>query len=467
MMEPVTFLGRARETLGSHEADAMHNGARRLFSLRDGAAEAYPAFEEMRDRARAIRHHTLANLDQYLDQFADAVEAAGGHVHFAADAEEAVAQIARIAAENGVGKVIKSKSMVSEEIELNHALESRGHQVVETDLGEFIIQLAGERPSHIIAPAIHMTAADVGRLFERELDVPFTDDHIELNEIARAHLRREFLSADMGISGVNFGVAESGSVCIVTNEGNGRLTTTAPRIHVALMGMERLVPTQQDLAQMVEVLARSGTGQRLSVYTNIVTGPRRPGDPDGPEKFHVVIVDNGRSRALAGSTAEILACIRCGACLNACPVYRAVGGHAYGSVYPGPIGAVLTPALEGLDPWADLPYASTLCGACRDVCPVRIDIPRMLLELRQVGVREGKSPYGWLKPGLSAYTAVAARPPLWRGFMKLGGVVARTLGRSGWVRKLPFHASGWTDHRDLPSPAERSFRDRWKDRHGS
>ena len=466
-MEPVTFLGRARETLGSHEAEAMHNGARRLFSLRDGAAIAYPAFEEMRDRARAIRHHTLANLDVYLGQFADAVEAAGGRVHFAADANEAVEHIARIAADNGVEKVIKSKSMVSEEIELNQALESRGHQVVETDLGEFIIQLAGEKPSHIIAPAIHMTAADVGRLFERKLDVRFTDDHIELNEIARSHLRREFLSADMGVSGVNFGVAESGSICIVTNEGNGRLTTTAPRIHVALMGMERLVPTQKDLAQMIEVLARSGTGQRLSVYTNIVTGPRQPGDPDGPEQFHVVIVDNGRTRALAGGTAEILACIRCGACLNACPVYRAVGGHAYGSVYPGPIGAVLTPALEGLDPWADLPFASTLCGACRDVCPVRIDIPRMLLELRQAGVEEGRSPFGWLKPGLAAYTAVASRPPLWRSFLKLGGVVSRTIGRTGWIRRLPFHASGWTDHRDLPSPAEKSFRDRWKDRNGA
>ena len=466
-MEPVTFLGRATQSLGSHEADAMHNGARRLFALREGAAEAYPAFEEMRDRARAIRHHTLANLDRYLGQFADAVEAAGGHVHFAADAEEAVAQIVRIAVDNDVRKVIKSKSMVSEEVELNAGLERENLEVIETDLGEFIIQLAGERPSHIIAPAIHMTAADVGHLFERELGVPFTDDHIELNAIARAHLRTQFLTADMGISGVNFGVAESGSICIVTNEGNGRLTTTAPRVHVALMGMERLVPTQRDLAQLIEVLARSGTGQRLSVYTNIVTGPRRSDDPDGPEEFHVVIVDNGRSAALAGETAEILACIRCGACLNACPVYRAVGGFAYGSVYPGPIGAVLTPALDGLDPWADLPFASTLCGACKEVCPVRIDIPRMLLELRARATQEGRSPFGWLRPGLSMYTAVSTRPALWRRFVGLGSVVSRTIGRSGWIRKLPFHASGWTDHRDLPAPAVRSFRARWKDRNGT
>lgn len=463
MMQPVTFVERANRDLGTHKARANQAGARRFTELRDQAAADYQALDAMRDRAREIRLHTLAHLDDYLAQFADAVERLGGSVFFAADAVEAVDYVRAVARDNGVERVIKSKSMISEEIELNHALEADGRQVIETDLGEFIIQLADDRPSHIIAPAIHRTAADIGELFRDRLGVAFTDDADELNRIARRHLRAAFLSADMGVSGVNFGVAESGSLCIVTNEGNGRLTTTAPRIHVALMGMERLVPGLADLAQMIEVLARSGTGQRLSVYTNIITGPRRPDDPDGPEQLHVVILDNGRTRALTGETAEILACIRCGACLNACPVYRAVGGHAYGGVYPGPIGAVLTPALDGLDPWADLPYASTLCGACREVCPVRIDIPRMLLALRRRSV-ESKAAFGWLRPGIGAYAAVASHPRRWKIFLGLGSIVARTIGRSGWIERLPFHASGWTRYRSLRSPARRSFRSWWRNR---
>jgi L-lactate dehydrogenase complex protein LldF len=462
-MQPVTFIERASRSLGTHDAAANRAGARRFTEMRDEAVADYGALEEMRDRAREIRLHTLAHLDRYLGRFAEQVERLGGTVFFAEDAAEAVSYVRRIARDNDVERVIKSKSMISEEIELNKALETDGRRVVETDLGEFIIQLADDRPSHIIAPAIHRTAADVGRLFAEKLGVAFTDDADELNRIARTHLRTEFLDADMGVSGVNFGVAETGSLCIVTNEGNGRLTTTAPRIHVALMGLERLVPNMADLAQLLEVLARSGTGQRLSVYTNIITGARRPDDPDGPEQLHVVILDNGRTRALAGETAEILACIRCGACLNACPVYRAVGGHAYGSVYPGPIGAVLTPALLGLDPWGDLPFASTLCGACREVCPVRIDIPRMLLALRREAAAE-TPPFGWLRPGLRLYTAAATRPRLWGAFLGLGSLVARTVGRSGTIERLPFHAAGWTAHRSLRSPARRSFRSWWSSR---
>ncbi len=464
MSEPVTFVERSARTLGSHGAAANLAGARRFTEMRDGAVADYRPLEAMRDRARQIRLHTLANLDRYLEQFADEVERLGGTVFFAADATEAVDHVRRIARDNGVERVIKSKSMISEEIGLNHALEADGCRVVETDLGEFIIQIADDRPSHIIAPAIHRTAADVGHLFADRLGVPFTDDADELNRLARAHLRAEFLEADMGVSGVNFGVADTGSLCVVTNEGNGRLTTTAPRIHVALMGMERLVPNMADLAQMLEVLARSGTGQRLSVYTNIITGPRRPEDPDGPEQLHVVVLDNGRTRALSGETAEILACIRCGACLNACPVYRAVGGHAYGDVYPGPIGAVLTPALFGLDPWGDLPYASTLCGACRDVCPVRIDIPRMLVALRQEAAATPSPPFGWLRPGLKLYTAVATRPSWWRWFLAIGSLLGRTLGRGGTIERLPFHAGGWTRYRSLRAPARRSFRAWWSNR---
>ncbi len=462
-MEPVTFIDRANRALGTHEADANRAGARRFTELRNRAVADYPALDAMRDRARSIRLHTLANLDAYLSEFATAVEATGATISFAADAAEAVNLVREIARTNDVRRVIKSKSMLSEEIELNHHLEGDGLEVVETDLGEFIIQIAGDRPSHIIAPAIHQTAEDIGKLFADRLGIPFTDDADELNRVARRHLRSKFLEADMGVSGVNFGVAETGSICIVTNEGNGRLTTSAPRIHVALMGMERLVPTMADLAQMLEVLARSGTGQRLSVYTNIVTGPRTDDDPDGPDQLHVIVLDNGRSRALAGETAEILACVRCGACLNACPVYRAVGGHAYGSVYPGPIGAVLTPALEGIDPWAELPYASTLCGACRDVCPIRIDIPRMLLALRQQATAE-TTQFRWLKPGISAYRQAASRPVLWRTFLRLGGLVGATIGRHGWIERLPFHASGWTDHRALRAPASKSFRSRWRNR---
>lgn len=464
MSEPVTFLTRAEREVGTDKARANHAGARRFTELRDGAVADYPALDAMRDRARQIRLHTLAHLDTYLARFAAAFEANGGSVHFAADATEAVSIVLDIARRHDARRIIKSKSMVSEEIHLNDALEAAGREVIETDLGEYIIQLAGEAPSHIIAPAIHMTAADIGRLFADRLGEPYTDDADVLNATARTHLRRAFLAADMGISGVNFAVAESGSIATVTNEGNGRLTTTAPRVHVALMGMERIVPTTSDLAHMFEVLARSGTGQRLSVYTNVITGPRRPGDPDGPEELHVVILDNGRSRALAGETAEILACIRCGACLNACPVYRAVGGHGYGAVYPGPIGAVLNPALDGLGPWEDLPYASTLCGACREVCPVRIDIPRMLLALREQAVEEGVG-FRWLGPGIKLYSAVARNGKLWRWFLRGGGLLA---GRSsGHIERLPFHAGGWTRHRSLRAPAAEPFRRWWRRNRGS
>lgn len=460
---PVTFLGRARSDIGTSRVAALDAGARRLTAMRLTAAAEFPAMEAMRDKAREIRLHTLARLDHYLGEFADNVEALGGTVHWAADGDEANAIVARIATERDVATIVKSKSMVTEEIELNHALEAAGLQVVETDLGEFIIQLAGDTPSHIIAPVLHKTRFEIGELFRDTIDAAYTDDPTELNAIARRYLRDIFLSADMGISGVNFAVAESGSICLVTNEGNGRLTTTAPRIHVAVMGMERIVPSFGDLSVMLEVLARSATGQRLSVYTNIVTGARRPGDPDGPEEFHVVILDNGRSSVLGTELSEILACIRCGACLNVCPVYRSVGGHAYGSTYSGPIGAVVTPSLMGLDPWHDLPDASSLCGACKDACPIRIDIPRMLLELRaQTADRGHAAP--WLRRGISAYAAAATRPGAFRAMLRAGGLAGRAL--PDWIRKLPLGGSAWTDHRDFPSPAAQPFHQWWKERNG-
>ncbi len=459
-MTPVTFRERANLDIGTHKAAANDVSARRLHKKRAVAAAEFSAFESTRDRAREIRLHTLAHLDRYLGEFADSVERLGGNVFFAADAAEANEYVTRVAGEEGVSLAVKSKSMVTEEIELNHALEAAGVEVVESDLGEFIVQLAGDRPSHIIAPVLHKTRQDIGSLFRDELGVDYTDEASELNAIARRHLRPIFLSADMGISGVNFGVASTGSIATVTNEGNGRLTTTAPRVHVAVMGMERLVPNPADLMVMFDVLARSATGQRLSVYTNIVTGPRRPGDPDGPERLDVVIIDNGRSRVLSSSASEILACIRCGACLNVCPVYRVVGGHAYGGVYPGPVGSVLTPAMAGAEGWADLPFASTLCGACQEVCPIRIEIPRMLAELRaEMGKESG---FGWLRTGLAAYSRVASHPVLWRAFLSAGAVFGKAAGRDGWIERLPFHAGNWTDYRDLPAPASESFRSWWR-----
>lgn len=451
------FAKTAAIAIAEGRADATDEGARRLVGKRLQAESDYAAMDEMRDLARDIRLHTLGRLDEYLARFADSVEARGGTVHWATDAAEANDVVTRIAAEAGARRAVKSKSMVTEEIHLNDALEAAGVEVVETDLGEFIIQLGDDRPSHIIAPVLHKTRFDVAELFHEKLDADYTEDPEKLNAIARDHLRSIFLTADIGISGVNFGVAETGSIVTVTNEGNARLCTTAPDIHVALMGMERIVPTVEHLSVMLEVLARSATGQRLSVYTNVMTGPRRPGEPDGPEELHVVILDNGRSGLLGGSLAEILTCIRCGACLNACPVFRDTGGHSYDSVYPGPIGSVVSPGLFGLPDHYDLPFASTLCGACEEACPVRIEIPRMLLDLRRQANEKELLPK-WMGRSLRMYARTATNPRLWRLAMRLGGALGRIPARDGWIRSLPGAGSGWTDHRDLPQPATTSFR---------
>ncbi|HEY5891067.1 MAG TPA: LutB/LldF family L-lactate oxidation iron-sulfur protein [Acidimicrobiia bacterium] len=460
---PVTFLGRARDLVGTAEADAVEKGMRLMTSARADAMAEFQIAEELRDRVRAIRLHTLRNLDRLLASFADQVELNGGVVHFAADANEANETVAKILHETGSRDVVKAKSMVSEEIELNVFLEGRGHRVTETDLGEFIAQLAGDTPSHIIAPVLHLTRHDVGRLFADQLGTEESSDPKVLNQMAREHLRGIFLEADAGISGVNLGVAETGSIVTVTNEGNGRLCTTVPRVHIALMGMERIVPRWEDAAATLEVLARSATGQRLSVYTNVVSGPRRPGDHDGPEQVHVVIIDNGRSDILGSDTAEILACIRCGACLNVCPVFREVGGHAYGTVYSGPVGSVVTPGLHGMDPWWDLPYASTLCGACEDVCPVRIQIPSMLLKLRERAAAEGRLP-GWLEKGMARYTSAATTPEKWSRWGKLARRLSAPFSSGGWIRRIPGPARGWTQFRDLRRPSQQSFTEWFRSR---
>ncbi len=447
---------------------ALNRLSERFSKLRVSALDSLPDVEGLRDRARLIRAHTLSQLDFYLQQFAAAVEVAGGKVHFAASAETANKIVVELAQARQVKRIVKSKSMLSEEIELNQALEAAGLSVIESDLGEYIVQLAGERPSHIIGPAVHKTKEQIGELFHRRLGIPLSSDPAVLAAAARELLRDVFLTADMGISGVNFGVAESGTICLVTNEGNGRLSTSAPRIHVALMGIERLVPTLDDLSVMLQLLARSGTGQKLTVYTSLITGPRKREtgreEPDGPDELHVILIDSGRSRVLGTESAEILYCIRCAACLNVCPVYREIGGHAYGSVYPGPIGAALTPALAGIPQWSELPYASTLCGMCREVCPIRIDIPRILLQERCEATRVRCIPL-WQRLGMPAFSFVATHPRLFHWGRKVLAAAIRLLaGQQEWLGWLPPPLGGWTEKRDFPVLVLHSLRERLKRR---
>lgn len=464
--QPVTFLGRAEAIIGTREARSVDHGLRHLAEMRERAVDDFAIMGALRDRARVIRLHALANLDRLLSHFADQVMAQGGVVHFAGDADEANEIVARVLSDTGSRLVVKSKSMVSEEIDLNPYLEDRGIEVVETDLGEFIVQIAGDTPSHIVAPTIHLDRHDIGKLFAEKLGVEETFEPTELNQIARDHLREIFLRADAGISGVNIAVAETGSLVTVTNEGNGRLITTAPRVHIALLGMERVVSRWEDASVILEVLARSATGQRLSSYTNVVTGPRREGDEDGPEQLHVVVIDNGRSEILGSDTAEILACIRCGACLNICPVFRTVGGHAYGTVYSGPVGSVVTPGLLGMEPWWDLPFASTLCGACEEVCPIGIQIPSMLLRLRARAAAEGRLP-GWLERGIRRYSNTAYTPAKWERAKRLASRLTGPISRDGWIRRLPGRGRGWTAYRDFPRPARESFSAWWRSNRGT
>jgi L-lactate dehydrogenase complex protein LldF len=436
----------------------------RLANGRAAAFGALPDAEPSRDAARRARAAALARLDAHLEQFERAVTARGGSVHWAETADDARRIVTTIARDRGIRLAVKSKSMATEEVELNAALEQAGVRVVETDLGEFVVQLGDDRPSHIITPIIHRSREQVAALFREKLGA--TPDEVAdipaMTAFARRTLRTEFLQAGMGISGVNLAVADSGSICIVTNEGNGRLTTSVPRVHVALMGLERIVATAADLAAVLRVLARSATGQASSVYTNIVTGPRRRGavpaehDADGPDELHVVMLDNGRSRMLASDLAEILYCVRCGACLNVCPVYRAIGGHAYGGVYPGPMGSVVMPGLEGVDAWAELAHASSLCGACRDACPVKIDLPHLLLAVRRQATARRLAPL-WLRAAMPLYAAVAARPRLYRWAWRAAARLAALVQRDGWIGRLPGPLAAWTDSRDFPAPAARSF----------
>jgi len=445
--------------------EGLYNG---FHQARIDASDQTPDWEALQDKGRAIKAHTLDNLAYYLELVERNVIASGGHIYFAKDAEAASNYVVNLAKERGIELVIKGKSMVSEEMALNHRLEEEGIEPVETDLGEYIVQLAEETPFHIIAPAIHKSRGEVSELFVEKLNVPMYDNIEDLTREARDQLRQKFVDAGMGITGANFVVAETGTVTLVTNEGNGRMCTSMPKIHVAITGMEKVVPSIEDLGLFLRLLIRSATGQRISSYVTTVTGPRGEDEVDGPEEFHLVIVDNGRSKMLADpNLREALYCLRCGACLNACPVYRKVGGHAYGWVYPGPIGAIVSPMLTNLSEAKDLPYASTLCGACKEACPVKINIPRMLLYLRKE-LTQGETYPEHKSVSMAESTAVKG----WRAsvsssfMMRLSNLGGRLLQlpfvRGGRIERLPSPLSGWTKHRKFPAIASKPFRTRWK-----
>jgi len=464
------FKLNVHEALGDPRLQRAMSHAGNLVPRRASAAERLPEFEALRDSARDIKNHTLAHLDLYLEAYEKRVTEAGGHVHWARDAEEARQIFLKLCAERGAKRVTKGKSMISEEIGLNEALEAQGIEAIETDLGEYIIQLRHEAPSHIIAPAIHVTRDDVEadfRKFHTHLpaDRDLTKPETLLAE-AREILRQKFLSADIGVTGANFLIAETGTSIIVTNEGNGDLTQILPKVHVVVASLEKIVPTLDDAAQLLRVLARSATGQDMSVYTTLSTGPRRPQDPDGPQEYHVILLDNGRSSMLGTEFADMLRCIRCGACMNHCPVYQAVGGHAYGWVYPGPMGAVLTPSLIGVKEGGQLPNASTFCGRCESVCPMRIPLPKMMRHWREREFERHLEPAA-VRYGLGIWAFFARRPALYRFAANLGmramALVGRKKGRFAWA---PL-ASGWTQARDLPAPQGATFQAQWRARSGA
>jgi L-lactate dehydrogenase complex protein LldF len=454
---------------------ALDGNAERRNKGRIAAMASLPDWRERRKRAHAIRAEVISHLDKYLDQFIRKARENGMIVHQAKDAAEAIQVVLKIANAQGRSPLLfaKSKSMISEEIHLNHSLESHGHRVVETDLGEYIVQLRGEKPAHIITPAVHLRRHDIAQLFHQKLGLPYTEDIPTLTAAARKVLREVFLTADIGISGINFGVADSGTLCMVTNEGNGRMVTTLPPVHIALMGMERLVPTFNDLALMLSLLARSATGQKLSVYTQLIRSPRRTGEVDGALERHLIIVDNGRSRLQNSPLQEALYCIRCGACLNACPVFREIGGHAYvgndGSIapYSGPIGSIVSPGLLGLPQFGHLAQASSLCGACKDACPVDIDLPRLLTRVRMGGNdekrKEGIGLSFGTKLGLQAYGVIGSTPRLFSAAQSLAGIGSHVISPfSNWFWIPAF--TGWGASKDFPRPAVRSFRARFRNK---
>jgi L-lactate dehydrogenase complex protein LldF len=456
------FVGASKQALADptlQEAlvrltDTLMAGNRRGYATLEGSSE-------LRDHAKRIKEHALAHLDQYLEQLEAAVKKRGGKVHWAATAEDARLAVVEIAQRANCRYAVKSKSMTTEEIHLNPALEQAGIEVTETDFGEYIIQLAGERPSHLVAPAVHHTRESIARVLGEHLGQKLPDDPRTLALTGRRVLREKFYQADLGISGANFAAADTGTIVLVSNEGNARLTTTCPRVHVAIMGIEKVVPRFADLPVFLKLLARAATGQTLSVYTSIITGPRLPDDLDGPEEFHLVLLDNGRSKVLGSPFRESLQCIRCGACLNACPVYRRIGGHAYGGVYSGPIGSILTPLYDSVKDNPHLPHASSLCGACLTACPVKINIPRMLIGLREL--QHEHQPGRWERWIYRLWSVVLCRPRLYRWALAGARWMLRRKAKDGWISELPGAGANWTGVRDFPAPAARSFREQWKE----
>lgn len=420
-------------------------------------------WEEWRDLAKQIRNHVLANLDAYLYQLSEKVHQNGGKVFFAETAEEATAYIRQVALDKNAKKIVKSKSMVTEEIGLNHVLEQEGIKVVETDLGEYLLQIVGDKPSHIVVPAIHKDRHRIREELHRAVGYQGSEQPEEMNAFVRKVLRQDFLEADIGISGCNFAVAETGSVCLVTNEGNLRLATTVPKTHIAVMGMERLAPTFQEVDVLITMLARSAVGAKLTAYNTWLTGPRLDGETDGPEEFHLVIVDNGRSKILESEFKEVLRCIRCGACLNTCPAYRQIGGHGYGSIYPGPIGSVISPLLGGYEEFKELPYACSLCTACNSVCPVKIPLAQLILQHRENIAQSGMTP-AIERLSIFGFNLANAHPTLWKVGVNVGAKVASKFIKNG---KAPIQVGAlaeWTKARDLPSAEGESFRSWFKNR---
>lgn len=469
-LESTAFLEKARETLANPQLQrALDASTRRLSVARQAAKAEVADWEALRERAYQIKKHTLENLPRYLTELETRLQERGGQVFWAADDAAACDYIASLAVRTGAQLSVKSKSMTTEEIGLVAALVRHGVETVETDLGEFIIQLAHEHPYHIVAPAVHKTREEVGELFTRALGAKPEREIAALTQIARRALREKFAHADLGISGANFAVAETGTIVVVENEGNARLSTSLPRVHVAVMGIEKVIPGWDELGVFLRLLARSATGQKLTSYTSFITGPRRPGERDGPEEFHLVLLDNGRSRILADpGQRPVLYCIRCGACLNVCPVYRKVGGHSYGWVYSGPIGAVVNPGLLGWQRAAELPFASSLCIACAEVCPVKVPLADLLLNLRARATarheaalrlhfrRKARAIRAWAIAMRAAWTyTLAGRLARWW---------LRRRSEHGWVRTLPGLLAGWTQQRDFPLPAVKTFRRLWKER---
>jgi len=444
--------------------DSVYSGSKAGTEKRyDSLYRDYPEPDKLREIAGRIKQHALENLDRYLPDAEAKLKAQGAHVHFASDGDRACELIAAIMREAGAKKMVKSKSMASEEIHLGKYLEKAGFECLETDLGEYIIQIDGDHPSHIVKPIIHKNRRQIAESFEREGLGDYNDDPQTITRRARNHLRKKYLEADVGLTGANFVSAESGRMVLVTNEGNSRFCLAATKVHIAVVGIEKIVPTDKDLGLLLNLIGRSGTGQQLTVYTEFINGPRREGQPDGPEQTHVIFLDNRRSEILAGECREILRCIRCGACLNVCPVYRAASGHAYRSVYPGPVGAVLSPLLAGsrFPELADLPKASSLCGACNEVCPVDIPIPDLLLRLRDRGKREGAKTATAGTPPMGMYALLASQPGAWKGAMRLGAMMNMT--PDALMNVVPA-AAAWNGPRKLPQWRGGQFR-KWMKEH--